>query len=110
MEGYYKWGHGAYVHSKAMKRGNVDNIYKLLNYFLGGEYRAYQAKERGYAGPNMDLGVQYAMDNGWSAEDVKGMKRTDDKVMRKFEKPFWGNTTPTNASAMEEEWQRFLDA
>ncbi len=110
VEGYYKWGHGAYVHTKAMKRGNVNNIYKLLNYFLGGEYRAYQAKERGYAGPNMDLGVQYAVDNGWSPEDVKDMKQTDDKVTRKFKKPFWGKTTPTNASAMEEEWQRFLDA
>ena len=43
-EGYYKWGHGAYVHVKALERGNIDNIYKVLNYFLGGEYRAYQAK------------------------------------------------------------------
>jgi hypothetical protein len=58
----------------------------------------------------MDLGVQYAIDNGWSSEDVEAMKWTDEKVKRKFEKPFWGNTAPVNASAMEEEWQRFLDA
>jgi spermidine/putrescine-binding protein len=111
VEGYYKWMHGAYVASKAMQRGDaIDNLYKLFNYFLGGEYRAYQAKQRGYAGPNMDLGVQYAIDNGWSSEDVEAMKWTDEKVKRKFEKPFWGNTAPVNASAMEEEWQRFLDA
>jgi putative spermidine/putrescine transport system substrate-binding protein len=110
VEGYYKWGHGAYVHTKAMQRDNVDNIYKLLNYFMSGEYRAYQAKQRGYAGPNMDLGVQYATDNGWPQADIETMKWTETKVSRKFEKPFWGKTTPQNASVMEEEWQRFLNA
>lgn len=110
IEGYYKWGHGAYVHSKAMTRGNVDNIYKVLNYFLDGEYRAYQAKQRGYAGPNMDLGVKYAEDNGWPQEDIELLKWTKTKVDRKFEKPFWCKTTPKNADVMEEEWQRFLNA
>lgn len=110
VEGYYKWGHGAYVHTKAMKRGNVNNIYKVLNYFLGGEYRAYQAKQRGYAGPNMDLGVQYAIDHGWPKEDIDLLKWTETKVNRKFEKPFFCKTTPKNADVMEEEWQRFLNA
>ena len=110
VEGYYKWGHGAYVHTKAMKRGNIDNIYKVLNYFLGGEYRAYQAKQRGYAGPNMDLGVQYAIDHGWPKEDIDLLKWTETKVNRKFEKPFFCKTTPKNADVMEEEWQRFLNA
>jgi spermidine/putrescine-binding protein len=110
VEGYYKWGHGAYVHTKALKRGNLDNIYTVLNYFLGGEYRAYQAKQRGYAGPNMDLGVQYAIEHNWPKEDVDLLKWTEEKVARKFEKPFFCKTTPTNASVMEEEWQRFLSA
>ena len=44
VEGYYKWGHGAYVHTKALQRGNLSAIYKVLNYYLGGEYRAYQAQ------------------------------------------------------------------
>ncbi len=110
VEGYYKWGHGAYVHTKAMSRGNVDNIYKVLNYFLDGEYRAYQAKERGYAGPNMDLGVAYAKEHNWSAEDIDLLEKTQKKVDRKFEKPFFCNPTPKNADSMEEEWQRFLNA
>lgn len=109
-EGYYKWGHGAYVHSKALERGNLDNIYKVLNYYLGGEYRAYQAKERGYAGPNMDLGVAYATENGWSAEDIENLKWTDTKVSRKFEKPFFGKPGAPNSAVMEDEWQRFLNA
>jgi putative spermidine/putrescine transport system substrate-binding protein len=110
VEGYYLWGHGACVAAAAMERDNVDNIYKLLNYFLDGEYRAYQAKERGYAGPNMDLGVQYAIDHGWSEEDIANLKYTEAKVAKKFEKPFFCKVVPENAGVMEEEWQRFLNA
>jgi putative spermidine/putrescine transport system substrate-binding protein len=110
VEGYYKWGHGAYMTSKALQRGNVDTIYKVLNYFMSGEYRAYQAKERGYAGPNMDLGVQYAIEHNWPKEDIDALKWTETKVNRKFEKPFFCKTTPKHADVMEEEWQRFLSA
>jgi len=78
-EGYYKWGHGAYVHVKALERDNVDNIYKMLNYYLSGEYRAHQANERGYAGPNMDLGVQFAEENSWAAEEIEDLKWTETK-------------------------------
>lgn len=109
-EGYFKWGHGAYVAAQAEKRGNLDAIYKVLNYFLGGEYRALQARDRGYAGPNMDLGVKYAEENGWSAEEVDALKATEAKVSKKFSKPYVSTTTPDNAVPMEEEWQRFLNA
>lgn len=110
VEGYYKWGHGAYVHTKALERGNLDNIYKVLNYYLGGEYRALQAQQRGYAGPNMDLGVQYATEQGWSSEDIENLKWTDTKVTKKFEKPFFGKPGAPGSAVMEEEWQRFLNA
>lgn len=109
-EGYFKWGHGAYVAAQAMERDNVDNIYKVLNYFLSGEYRALQARDRGYAGPNMDLGVEYAEESGWSEDEIAALKATAAKVERKFKKPYVSTTTPDNASAMEEEWQRFLNA
>lgn len=110
VEGYYKWGHGAYVHAQALERDNVDNIFKVLNYYLGGEYRALQAQQRGYAGPNMDLGVQYAAEQGWSAADIENLKWTDTKVTKKFEKPFFGKPGAPNSAIMEEEWQRFLNA
>jgi spermidine/putrescine-binding protein len=110
VEGYFKWGHGAYIAAQAKDRGNLDTIYKVLNYFLDGEYRALQARDRGYAGPNMDLGVAYAEKNGWSAEDIANLKATDEKVARKFKKPFVSTTTPSNSDAIEEEWQRFLNA
>jgi putative spermidine/putrescine transport system substrate-binding protein len=109
-EGYFKWGHGAYVASQAKDRGNLPAIYKVLNYFLGGEYRALQARDRGYAGPNMDLGVEYATRQGWPEADIAALKATEKKVARKFTKPYTSTTTPTNSSAIEEEWQRFLNA
>jgi hypothetical protein len=58
----------------------------------------------------MDLGVEYATENGWPQEDIDLLKWTGEKVARKFEKPFWANTTPINADVMEDEWQRFLNA
>jgi spermidine/putrescine-binding protein len=109
-EGYFKWGHGAYIAAQAADRGNLDAIYKVLNYFLSGEYRALQARDRGYAGPNMDLGVEYAEASGWSAEEVEALKATEAKVSKKFSKPYVSTTTPDNAGAMEEEWQRFMNA
>jgi len=72
-EGYFKWGHGAYIAAQAVGRGNLAAIYKVLNYFLGGEYRAHQARDRGYAGPNMDLGVEYAEANGWSEDEIAAL-------------------------------------
>lgn len=110
QEGYFKWGHGAYVASQAMKRDNVASIYKVLNYFLDGEYRALQARDRGYAGPNMDLGVAYAQEKGWSAEDIAALKATEAKVAKKFSRPFVSTTTPKNSADIEDQWQRFLNA
>ncbi len=109
-EGYFKWGHGAYIASQAADRGNLDNIYKVLNYFLDGEYRALQARDRGYAGPNLDLGVKYAKDQGWAQEDIDSLAANQAKIERKFAKPFVSTTTPENSDVMEEEWQRFLNA
>lgn len=110
VEGYTKWGQAAYITMQATKRGNLSNIYKTLNYFLDGEYRAYQAKDRGYGGPNMDLGVQYAVDNKWPEADVTELKESLVKIERKYKKPFVANYAPSNADAIEQEWQRFLSA
>lgn len=109
-EGYYKWGHGGYIASQAKQRGSLDNIYRILNYFLGGQYHAYQAIQRGYGGPNMDLAVKYAQDHGWSKDKVEAIKATQAKVAAKFSQPFSTTTTPKYGEVMQEEWQRFLNA
>ena len=43
-------------------------------------------------------------------EKIDNLKWTEKKVDKKFEKPFFGKPAAPNASAMEEEWQRFLNA
>ena len=58
----------------------------------------------------MDLGVEYATKAGWSADQIEALKATDAKVARKFKKPYVSTTTPSNSEAMENEWQRFLNA
>lgn len=112
VEGGKKWGHGAYVPRQAIDRGNKDAIYKVLDYFMGGEFRAIQARDRGYAGPNMDLGVEYAQKAGWEQAQIDALKATDKKIERKMSNPkaFWSKPTASNADAMEQEWQRFLSA
>ena len=77
---------------------------------MSGEYRAYQAEERGYAGPNMDLGVEFAAGQGWTGDQIENLKWTEKKVNKKFEKPFFGKPAAKHAADMEEEWQRFLNA
>lgn len=110
VEGYFKWGIGAYIPTQAAERDNLDNIYRALNYFLDGEYRAFQAIERGYGGPNLDLGVKHAEEAGWPAEQVAAVDAVQKKVDKKYKKPFWENLNPDHQEAMEEEWQRFLNA
>lgn len=109
-EGYNRWGHGAYIAAQAAGRGNLGNIYKLLNYFLSGEYRALQARDRGYSGPNMDLAIQYATAHGWPQADIDALKATQAKSDRKQQKPYVSTSAPTHADAVEEQWQRFLNA
>lgn len=109
-EGYYKWGHGAYISAQAVERGNIDAVYRFLNYLLGGEYHAYQARDRGYPGPNMDLAIAYAKENNWSAAEIADLEATAAKLDRKYTKPFFAKTVPENSDAMESEWQRFLNA
>ena len=110
VEGYFKWGIGAYVAKQAEERDNLANIYKTLNYFLGGEYRAHQAIQRGYGGPNLDLGVQFAKDSGWPADQVAAVDAVAKKIDLKYQKPFWENLKPDHAEDMEGEWERFLNA
>ena len=108
---YFKWGNAIYIAKQAAERGNLDNVYKAINYFLGGEYRAQQARDRGYGGPNMPLALEYAQANDWSQEDVDGIRNTSEKINRKYESEhFWTNPVPKNVDVMEEEWERFLNA
>lgn len=110
---YYQWGDAAYVSPSVAENDRWNIVFKALNFFMGagGAYRALQAVERGYGGPNMDLAIDYAREKGWSAERIAELEAVGAKVEAKFKIPdFWGQSSPSNADVMEEEWQRFLNA
>ena len=73
VEGGKKWGHGAYIPKQALDRGNGDAIYKVLNYFLGGEFRAYQARDRSYAGPNMNPGRRICRESRLERDQIEAL-------------------------------------
>ncbi|MEQ8967550.1 MAG: PotD/PotF family extracellular solute-binding protein [Azospirillaceae bacterium] len=107
---YFKWGNALFVPIQAAERDNLDRIYETLNFFLSGAYLAPMGR-KGLAGPNMDLAVAYAEEQGWPAEDVAKIGAVGDTVARKYETPqFSFNPVPPNLAVMEEEWQRFLNA
>jgi putative spermidine/putrescine transport system substrate-binding protein len=110
-EYHFKWGHVFFIPSQAANRANLADIYRTANYFLGGEYTAYQAVERGYVGPNSDLAIEYAKANNWPEEKISIITKAGSKVNRKYAiEPFWGDYVPPNGSLMEEEFQRVLNA
>jgi spermidine/putrescine-binding protein len=110
-EFYNKWGQGLFIAAPEKDPETVNNIYKTANYFLGGEYGAYRARDRGYGGPNMDLAIKYATDAGWSKEDIAAIQAVQVKVDRKYQaKRSWYRRLPDHRDVMEEEYQRFLSA
>ena len=74
-------------HPRAADRPNLADIYKTANYFLGGEYCAYQAIERGYVGPNSDLAIAYATEHAWPQEHIDIISKAGTKVNRKYAIP-----------------------
>jgi len=110
-EFHLKWGDACYIASQAADRGNLDNIYRTLNYFLSGEYHALQARDRGYGGANMDLALEYATANDWPQSDIDAIEQVREKIERKYAMPaLWNRLIVKNKDVMEEEWQRFLNA
>ncbi|HMN85628.1 MAG TPA: extracellular solute-binding protein [Bauldia sp.] len=110
---YYQWGDAAYVSPSVTANDRWDIVFKTLNFFMGagGAYRALQAVDRGYGGPNMDLAIAYARAQNWPAERIAELEAVGTKVDTKFKVPdFWGQSSPEHADVMEEEWQRFLNA
>ncbi len=111
IEGYDKWMINAFIPKQAEARGNLEQIYKALDWFLGGAYAAQIAILRGYVTPRSDLGKAYAESTGWKAEDVAQIDETIDKLKKKFAHEFfWNSGWPDDIEAYEREMSRFKNA
>ena len=74
QEGYAKWMIAGFIPSQIKERGNIVNVYKALNWFLGGAYSAEIARLRGYGTPRPDLGLEYAAAHHWPEEQVQAIR------------------------------------
>ena len=113
IEGYSKWMIAAFIPTQVKERGNIANVYKALNWFLGGAYSAQIAGLRGYATARPDLALEYASANNWTDEQVQVILDNIDKVKIKFAHPAWwdpGVPDPENLKAAEREMDRFRNA
>jgi spermidine/putrescine-binding protein len=110
-EGYSKWMIAGFIPTQAKERGNLENIYKALNWFLGGAYSAEIAGLRGYGTARPDLGLQYAADNDWTDEQTQVIHENMHKIKVKFAHPeWWDSGVPQHLDAFEREMDRFRNA
>ena len=110
-EGYAKWMIAGFIPTQVKERGNLSNVYKALNWFLGGAYAAEIAGLRGYGTARPDLGLQYAADNDWTDEQTQVIHENMHKIKVKFAHPeWWDSGVPQHLDAFEREMDRFRNA
>ncbi|MCK1579768.1 extracellular solute-binding protein [Bradyrhizobium sp. 168] len=108
---YYLWMHSLFVPAQAAGRGNLDNIYKALDWIIGGAYAAEINRKYGYTSARVDLGLEYAKAHGWSTKDIENLQFGIDKTRLKFQKPhFWVGGAPDALQVHEAELARFRNA
>jgi putative spermidine/putrescine transport system substrate-binding protein len=108
---HINWMQATFIPIQASGRGNLDNIYKALDWFLGGSYAAELAILRGYTGSRMDLGLEYAKENNWSAAKIAQVQANILKVKTKFSNPnYWIGGAPDDLEAHDAQMARFRNA
>jgi putative spermidine/putrescine transport system substrate-binding protein len=108
---HINWMQATFMPTEAASRDNVDEIYRAIDWFLGGSYAAELAVLRGYTGSRMDLGLEYARSAGWSAEQIAAVEANIEKVETKFLNPnYWIGGAPDDLAAHDAELARFRNA
>jgi hypothetical protein len=109
-EFYLKWMHAVYIPSQVEERGNIEEVYTAINWFLSGGYAYAITPLRGYLNGRPDLAVPYAKSNG--LDDIsEAMKEAEEKMALKFAKEdFWFSAVPENLQEMQAQMDRVLNA
>jgi len=108
---HINWMHATFMPVQAAERENVDEIYKAMDWFLGGSYAAELAILRGYTGSRVDLGLEYAKEAGWPEDKIAQVEANIVKVDTKFSNPdFWIGGAPDDLAAHDAEMARFRNA
>lgn len=108
---HVNWMQATFLPAQAAERENIEEIYRALDWFLGGSYAAELAVLRGYTGSRMDLGLEYAKSAGWEAEKIAQVEANIVKVETKFLNPnYWIGGAPDDLAAHDSEMARFRNA
>jgi spermidine/putrescine-binding protein len=112
-EGYNRWMSGFWIPRGAVKQGILPDVYRAVDYFLGGQYGAHVAALRGYATGRPDLAAQYVRQhpNEFSKGDRAYILQKYQEIRVKYaSRYFWQNAAPTHRDVIEAEWERFKQA
>jgi hypothetical protein len=100
-----------FVPKRTTDRSNWEDVYKALDWFLGGSYSAELAALRGYCTSRPDLGLEYAKAQGWGPDKTALLTENLEKIKIKFANPnFWITGLPDKAEVYESEMERFKNA
>ncbi len=111
IEGYDKWMINAFIPRQVEARGNTEQVYKVIDWLLGGNYAAQTAILRGYLGARPDLGLAFAKAHQWEPARLEQINSTIAKMDKKFSHPlFWNSGWPDQIAACEREMARFKNA
>ena len=109
-EFYTKWLHAAYIPAQVEDRGNLEEVYTALDWFLSGGYAATITPLRGYLNGRPDLAVDYAGAKGMDDISTE-MEAAQAKMKLKFAKEdFWFSAVPEHLQEMQAQMDRVLNA
>ncbi len=108
---HVNWMHASLIPVQAAERENIDEIYRALDWFIGGSYAAELAILRGYTGSRMDLALDYAREQNWDGERLEQIEANIQKVETKLSNPnYWITGLPDELEVHESEMARFRNA
>jgi len=94
-ECYWKWMYTSQIPAQVADRGNAENVYKALNWFMGGTFATLLTPTRGYVTARPDLGKQLVQEKGLGADISDAIDIAVSKVEKKFSKEmFWFDNRP----------------
>ena len=108
---YVKWMQASFVPKRSKDRDNWNDIYKAMDWFLGGSYSAELAALRGYCTSRPDLGLDYAKEQHWTPQQTALLAENLEKIKIKFANPnFWISGAPDTLEFHESEMERLKNA
>lgn len=94
-EFYQKWMHTCLIPAQVTDRGNIENVYKAMDWYMGGTFATLLTPLRGYVTPRPDLGKKVVEERGLPSDVAVTIDDAVAKIRHKFSKEqFWFDGRP----------------